>query len=80
MITSRTKVAPLKEQTIPRLELMAALLLARLVHTTIRALAYDTVIYCWTDSTCVLYWIHRDKPKLEQIIDIKRFSTLTKLL
>ena len=34
MIASKTKVVPLKEQTIPRLELMAALLLARLVHTT----------------------------------------------
>ena len=56
-MTSKTKVAPIKGQTIPRLELMAALLLARLVHSTTKALCNNTVIHCVTDSTCVLYWI-----------------------
>lgn len=44
VVTSKTKVAPIKEQTIPRLEFMAALLLARLVHFT-RALSSNAEIH-----------------------------------
>ena len=62
IIASKTKVTPIKQQTIPRLELMAALLLSQLVSNTTRVLSFKGSIHCWTDSTCVLYWIQNNKP------------------
>ena len=52
----RARVAPLKEQTIPRLELLGATILARLIHVVSKCLISNIKIYCWTDSyTALLY-------------------------
>lgn len=54
-VCSKTKVAPLKAVRISRLELMGALLGARL------ALKLDmNQVLFWTDSMNVLWWIHRE--------------------
>jgi Pao retrotransposon peptidase. len=60
LITSKTRVAPIKEQTIPRLELLSALLLARLMNSTESALSscfVPTRKFYWTDSQIALAWI-----------------------
>lgn len=58
LVCFKTKVAPMKRLTIPRLELTAALLLARLITNTLRALELeDTPVICWTDSSVTLTWI-----------------------
>lgn len=59
-VASKTRVAPLKPQTIPRLELLAALLLSRLMSSVTEALQEELHISqrcCYTDSTVALYWI-----------------------
>ena len=57
LVTSKTRVAPIKKQTIPRLELLGALILARLMNTVVPLLDKSCEVYYWTDSMTVLQWI-----------------------
>ena len=59
-VTAKTRVAQMHNSTIPRLELLAALLLARLVTAVSRALQPELPLQgtrCYSDSTVTLYWI-----------------------
>ena len=58
LVMSKTKVAPIKRLTIPRLELCGAHLLAQILHHT-QELFHITPdnIFAWTDSTIVLGWL-----------------------
>ena len=57
LVTSNTKVAPIKCLSIPHLELCGALLLSRLLaHTKIILNIPTSDITAWTDNTVVLSW------------------------
>ena len=59
LIASKTRVASIKKQSIPPLELLGAVILARLVATILKSLHTSTPIrlFYWTDSTTTLHWI-----------------------
>ena len=58
IVTSKTKVAPLKVMTIPRLELQSAVIGSRLSRKVLSALKEPNMkVYCWTDSSITLNWI-----------------------
>ena len=58
-VLGKARVAPMKVMTIPKLELQAALLAARLKQDICRALTvHVNKVYMWTDSTTVLQWLN----------------------
>lgn len=64
LIAAKSRVAPLKYMSIPRLELMGAVVGARLAETIkINLKIQIRKFVFWTDSTCVLAWIHSDHRK-----------------
>ena len=71
-LASKTRVAPTKAMTIPRLELLSALLLAKLCHSIEMALKpvlqlEETI--CYTDSKVSLYWIAGVDQEWKQFVE-----------
>ena len=58
LVISKTKVAPIHKISIPKLELLGAVLLAEIAHSTAKDLNISSErVYLWTDSTIVPAWL-----------------------
>jgi len=60
LVGSKTRVAPLKDHSVARLELMGAVLAVKLAKSTLEALEGEIELetFYWTDSMVALYWIY----------------------
>ncbi|XP_065088896.1 uncharacterized protein LOC135710301, partial [Ochlerotatus camptorhynchus] len=72
LVTAKTRVAPLKFVSIPRLELQAAVVGARLA----KSIAENHRLkiqerYFWTDSRDVLYWLASDHRRFSQFVGFR---------
>lgn len=59
-VQSKNRISPMKKVTIPRLELLAATIGARLFNSVKEMFDDKYDVYYWTDSSTVLAWLKRD--------------------
>lgn len=69
LVCAKTKVAPLKRLTIPRLELSAAVMMTKLMAHCYKIGQYQTAqCYLWTDSSIVNTWLNNHPSKWKEFV------------
>ena len=69
LVTAKARVAPIKSVSIPRLELMAAVLGVRLAETVSEKLEIPLSEHTlWTDSMDVIYWVQGHSRRLKSFV------------
>ena len=83
-VAAKTRVDPQKPMTIPRLELLSALLLSRLIKSVCSALdsefKLDDNTVCYTDSRVALWWIRGVNREWKQLVENHVISILSLVL
>lgn len=80
LVMSKSRVAPIKKLTLPRLELMGALIAARMGNNLLQALNMQpNQIRMWTDSMIVIHWISSSPHRWKQFVAnrVMEIQTLT---
>ena len=75
LMAARSRVAPVEQQTLTRLELMAALLGARLLKRYMHHVKAEAV-WCWSDSDNVLYWLRSEATLYSPFISSRKEQIL----
>lgn len=69
LLMAKSRVAPIKELTIPRMELMAADMLSKQIESLIEACEFQkATVYLWSDAMIVLHWIRRAPHTLKAFV------------
>ena len=80
LVISKTKVAPIKRLTIPRLELCGAALLADLLYHAKELFDIPPGdVFAWTDSMVVLGWLRGSPRRFKPFVG-NRVSTIMELV
>lgn len=81
-VAAKTRVAPVGGATIPRLELLSALLLAMLINSVRMALEGELQLgdpTCYSDSKVALFWIQGTSHEWKQFVE-NRVNTIRNLV
>ena len=79
LVTSKSRCAPVKVVTIPRLELSAAVLLSKLMKRVQSTLnLHHSDVFLWSDSMIVLSWITKESSQLKTFV-ANRVATIQDL-
>lgn len=69
LLSSKSRVAPIKQISIPRLELLAAVMLADQLEIILKTCEFNTSsVTLWSDSLIVLYWIKNQTNELKTFV------------
>ena len=69
-VAAKSFVAPIKRKSTPRLELLGALILSRML-TFIKTIIVASNVYMWTDSAVVLHWLSKPSSKFKAFVSTR---------
>ncbi len=72
LVSAKARVAPLRQTTVPRLELMAALIATRLAKTICNEFKIKPAcVVLWSDSMIVLAWLRSESTMLKSFVGVR---------